>query len=348
MSGSVRDISVATDPVAAVLEAYTRGEQIALRTSGTTTRPRSVLRTAASWVKSFPSVSRLTGIGPSSRVWVPGPLASTMNLFAASHARFVGAELLGSAVGATHACVTPAALAQCLDDGADLGGVHVIAAGDRLVPGLAERAKAAGARVSHYYGAAELSFVAWGSHEQDLRVFPGVEVEIREGQIWVRSPYLSLGYRAGSGPFRATEDGFATVGDRGSLSGGVLTVAGRGVAAVLTGAATVLVDDVEQALRRISGGEVVVVGVPHRRLGQVVGAVLTDRSTLARVREAARTDLAPAQRPRLWFHLPQLPVTSAGKLDRGAVLELVLSGRLAPVAPGAMVTDVARSVGRQP
>lgn len=96
------------------------------------------------------------------------------------------------------------------------------------------------------------------------------------------SPYLCLGYLGEAGPLRNAPDGFATVGDRGNLTGGVLAVAGRGDAAVPTGGATVLVEDVERVLRRAVDSDVVVVGVPHSGLGQVVPAVLTDPSELVR------------------------------------------------------------------
>jgi long-chain acyl-CoA synthetase len=108
-------------------------------------------------------------------------------------------------------------------------------------------------------------------------------------------------------------------------------VTGRGGEAVLTGGATVLVDDVEQTLRSICGAEVVVVGVPHSRLGQLVAAVFTDPAALVAARAAAPATLAPAQRPRLWFHAPRWPVTAAGKLDRAAIAELASSGRWTPV-----------------
>jgi len=331
------DVLGATDPVAAALAAYADGRRISVRTSGTTTRPRAVVRTAASWVDSFPTVSRLTGIGPGSRVWLPGPLTASMNLFAAVHARFAGADVVPSPSGATHACLTPTALIGVLSDGVDVAGMHLVIAGDRLGRPLARRAAAAGARTCHYYGAAELSFVAWGSDEEDLRAFPGVELQIRDGVIWVRSPYLSQGYLAPGGPFSTTPDGFATVGDRGRLTGGVLSVTGRGGEAVLTGGATVLVDDVEQALRRVAGAEVVVVGVAHPRLGQLVAAVFTDYAALTATRTAVKAELAPAQRPRRWFHVPSWPTTAGGKVDRAAIAELAASGRLTPVpraAPG--------------
>jgi acyl-CoA synthetase (AMP-forming)/AMP-acid ligase II len=99
---------------------------------------------------------------------------------------------------------------------------------------------------------------------------------------------------------------------------------------VLTGGATVLVDDVEQALRSACGAEVIVFGVPNARLGQVVAAVLTDRQAVPAARAAARA-LAPAERPRLWFSLPRWPVTTAGKVDRAGIIELARSGALTPI-----------------
>jgi long-chain acyl-CoA synthetase len=325
------DVLGAADPVSAVLSACDEGRRIALATSGTTTRPRLVVRTAASWVDSFPVFTQLTGVGPASRVWLPGPLSGSMNLFAAAHARSVGASVTATPVEATHGCVTPAVLFRALDDCVDVARMHLVVAGDRLRRSLARRAIAAGAHVSHYYGAAELSFVAWGSDDEDLRAFPGVELDIRDGVIWVRSPYLSEGYLSGGGPFTVDADGMATVGDRGHLVGDVLTVAGRGADGVVTGGATVLVDDVEQALSRCCGAEVVVVGIPHARLGQLVVAVSTDPAALADARTAAPAELTSAQRPRLWFSLDRWPLTTAGKLDRVAIAELAAAARLTPL-----------------
>ena len=330
------DVATAADPVTAVLDAHERGHLIALRTSGTTSRPRSVVRTTASWVESFGHVSALADVGPGSRVWLPGPLSATMNLFAAVHARYVGASLVGSPEEATHAHLTPAVLVATLAAGTDLRDRSIVVAGDRLRPEVACRAATAGARVSHYYGAAELSFVAWGAHEADLRPFPGVTVAVRDGCIWVRSPYLSQGYDGGDGPFVRGDDGFATVGDRGSLRGDLLTVAGRGTDAVVTAGVTVLVADLEHALRCATGEEVLVVGVPHPRLGAVVAAVLPNRDpgALARVKEAAREVLPAAHRPRRWFHVSSLPLTAGGKVDRAVLADLAASGRLGPGRPG--------------
>ncbi len=292
-----------------------------LRTSGTSGAPRFVVRTPRSWSESFPVVTDLLEVTGRSRVWVPGPLSSTMNLFAAVHADDAGAEVRRTPHGATHAVLTPAALARAVAQGTDLTGVHVLAAGDRLSPAAHDAAVAAGARrVSHYYGAAELSFVAWGAHALDLRPFPGAEVDCADGVLWVRSPYLCQGYDGPDGPLTWRADGFATVGDRALLEDGLLRVLGRGDGTVVTAGATVLVTDVEAALEQATGRQVVVVGLPHEDLGQVLSGVVTDAAAVAAVRAAAR-HLDPAQRPRRWFTVEHLPLTDAGKLDRRRLAE---------------------------
>ena len=303
-----------------MLEAHEAGRLIALRTSGSTGRPRSVVRSTGSWFQSFPHVASRTGLTAEARVWLPGPLGATMNLFAAALARWMGAELSAGAADATHAHLTPMAFERAI--GVLPPGAHVTVAGDRLPRPLHDRAVAAGLRVSHYYGSSELSFVAWGTHAEDLRAFPAVEVEVRDHEIWVRSPYLCVGYAGPAGALRTDQEGFATVGDRGALVDGRLVVAGRGADTVTTGGASVWVADVEAVLRPVVSGDVAVTGLPHATLGQVVAAVLTDRADVATARAAAEDQLAPAQRPRRWFWRADLPTTAAGKLDRDALPRL--------------------------
>lgn len=328
----VVDVAAAADPVEAVLAAHRDAQRISLLTSGSAGRPRRVLRTTASWFTSFGLVADLTGLDASSRMWLPGRFSSTLPLFAAVLARHVGAESVERPEDATHTHLTPGQLERVLDEPWSaarnvLAGLHVTVAGEALAPRLHDRALAAGATVSHYYGAAELSFVAWGARAGVLRPFRNVEIDVRHGEIWVRSPYLCEGYAPGDagGALLTDADGFATVGDRGrweALPGepgqGRLVVTGRGDDAVTTGGATVLVADVEDALRPVIVGGLAVLGVPHGTLGQVVAAVLTDPADLPAARAAAQA-LGSAQRPRLWFHRAHLPVSDSGKTDRAAM-----------------------------
>jgi long-chain acyl-CoA synthetase len=320
----VVDVLAADSPLDAFFAADARGAVVALRTSGTSGGARTVVRTTRSWVESFPHVSALTGLDATSRVWVPGPMAASMNLFAATHATWAGAALVDSLDDASHAQLTPTSLRRALADRPEaLASVHVTVAGDGLDHATYEAALAARARVSHYYGAAELSFVAWGDHADTLRPFPGVEVAARDGELWARSPYLCEGYLETDRELRRDDDGWMTVGDRGAVtpdrSGDVVRVHGRD-GGITTAGATVLVADVERVLRANAAGALMVVGLPHDDLGQVVAAAVTDPEDVRHLPGVARRELAPEQRPRRWVVLDALPTTDAGKPDRAAVV----------------------------
>jgi acyl-coenzyme A synthetase/AMP-(fatty) acid ligase len=303
----------AADPVAAVIAAHAASTPLALTTSGTSGTARTVVRTTASWWDSFDAYADLSGVGPGARLWLPGPLRSTMNLFAAVHARVAGATVVEDPAAATHACLTPTALDR---RGGELArGTRVVVAGAALAPGLYERAVAAGLAVRSYYGAAELSFVGCGPHAEDLHAFPGVTVEIRDGVIWVASPYLSLGL----GPW-------ATVGDLGRLDGERLIVLGR-PGTVTTAGATVALAEVEAALRRAARGQVAVVGLPHPGLGEVVAAAFTAPEDAETLRRVARDQLPATHRPRIWRRLDALPTTAGGKVDDAAVRALLDGSR---------------------
>lgn len=309
--------SDSVDPVTAVLEAHAAGDDLLLATSGTTTSGRDVVRGTASWWSSFDGYSELSGVSRGARLWLPGPLVATMNLFAAVHARVAGAVLVERPDEGTHACVTPAVLAR---RGEELPqGTRVVVAGDALPPRLHDRFSDR-LSLGHYYGAAELSFVACGPHAEELRAFPGAEVRVVDGEIRVRSPYLA---RPGSGSLRVV-DGWATVGDLGRLEAGRLVVLGR-PDTVVTGGATILLADVETALAPAAAAPYALVGVPHAVLGAVLGAVVTDADDRERLATHARARLTPAQRPRLWRVAAELPLTDAGKVDRAALAELFRS-----------------------
>ncbi|GAA4718396.1 hypothetical protein GCM10023216_03510 [Isoptericola chiayiensis] len=312
--------------------------------SGSTGRPRAVVRSRRSWTGSFGHVDRLTGIRPDDTVLVTGPLASSLHCFAAVHALARGARvhLVDGRAGTTAALadadvahVVPSRLDDLLDalDAGVPSRLRTVVVGGAGTD-RAQRVRAAAHRlhVIAYYGAVELSFVAVDTG-RGLRPFPEVDVEVRPqhgtrlGEVWVRSPWTCTGYLAGArGPLR-TEAGWATVGDLADPPApgddAALVLRGRGDGAVLTAGATVVPEDVESALRPVPGvRDVVVTGAPHRRLGAVVVGIVEadDRPGLrAHLDRVARASLAPAQRPRRWYRLDALPRTSSGKAARAAL-----------------------------
>ncbi|MBB2746914.1 UNVERIFIED_ORG: long-chain acyl-CoA synthetase [Microbispora rosea subsp. rosea] len=322
--------------------------------SGSTGRPRAVVRGRASWTGSFGRLDEMTGIGPGDVVLIPGPLVSSLYGFAAVHTLAAGAtavvpgrwspSLLADQLRrATVVHVVPhrlPAVLDALEAGHDAAGGPLrtaVVGGAALDAAARTRAAAAGVRVVSYYGATELSFVAVDADGAGLRPFPGVEIDVRVppgqvlGEVWVRSPWLCEGYLAGAtGPLRQDDGGWMTVGDLAEphRPGEVLRLRGRGDGAIQTGGATVVPEDVEEVLRKVPGvDDVVVVGTPHPYLGAVVTAVVEGEDVVrAALEAAARAELDPAQRPRRWYAAASLPRTPTGKPARGLVAARLAAG----------------------
>ncbi|MFL6101307.1 MAG: class I adenylate-forming enzyme family protein [Actinomycetales bacterium] len=314
---------------------------LVLFTSGSSGRPRGVIRTAASWQASVGGLTDITGVGADDVVWLPGSPTSTMTLYGGWHATAVGAEVRGAegwprgappaGVTALHAAPRVLAAAVSTAERDRLRDVRVaVVAGAPLPAELRARADGLGWRIVEYYGAAELSFVAWREKTVSYQRFPGVAVEIRASEIWARSAYLCEGYLTpdDDGPLR--KDGsWATVGDLGREQDDGLHVLGRGDAAVTTGGRTVVVEEVESAIREHPAApagmdDVVVTSIPHPLLGELLVAVVAvagpPDSTLSRAAlDRTVSGLPDWSRPRRWWLVEELPRTSTGKPDRAAV-----------------------------
>ncbi|MFI6391959.1 class I adenylate-forming enzyme family protein [Nonomuraea sp. NPDC050547] len=305
-------------------------------TSGSTGRPRAVVRSRASWTDSFRHLGRLSGIGGEDVVLIPGPLVTSLYAFAAAHALGAGATAivpgrwsLEHLDAATAVHLVPHQLQEVLPKPDSLRVALV--GGAALDPAARERAQAGGLRVLSYYGSSELSFVAADADGTGMRAFPEVEIEVRAGEVWVRSPWVADGYLAGAaGPLRRDAAGWATVGDLAEpyRPGGVLRVRGRGDGAIQTGGATVVPEDVEAVLRRVPGvADAVVVGAPHPDLGALVCAVVEGPVRRADLEAAARAGLDRVQRPRRWYAADTLPRTPTGKPARALIAETLTGFR---------------------
>jgi long-chain acyl-CoA synthetase len=299
--------------------------------SGSTGRPRGIVRTVQSWQASVSSFSDISGIAAQDRVWLPGPLWSSLFLYGAFHARAVGAQVIvrdHDPARATAVHCVPSQIPGLLHR-AQTGGLplvrRVVVAGDHCSATLRQQCEAAGWRLVEYYGAAELSFVAWRERNGPFLSFPGVETAVRQSVLWARSPYLACGYLSAlaGGPLRVDPNGWATVTDLARAVPGGLEVLGRGNGAVTSGGHTVVVEEVERLLRELPGvDEIAVLGMPHAQLGQVLTAIVVGSAVDGSLRAAVAGVPSPS-RPRRWLHANALPRTSGGKLRRDALPDLV-------------------------
>lgn len=331
---SLRDKAVSQVEQAACGGEVGRGDLVVF-SSGSTGRPRGIVRTLASWAASVAPLSDITGITAADTVWLPGPLCSSLFLYGAFHAGAVGAQMVlgeDDPASATVVHCVPSQLPGLLHR-AKTGALPlvrcVVVAGDHCGAALRQECTLGGWRVVEYYGAAELSFVAWRDRPGPMRAFAGVQTQLRQGVLWARSPYLARGYLgvAAAGPLKGDPQGWATVADLARQAGQGLEILGRVDSAVNTGGHTVVVEEVECVLRALPGvQDVAVFGVPHPRLGQLLTAAVVGPVADATLRAAVAELPAPA-RPRRWLHAAALPRTSGGKLARDALSDLVVSLR---------------------
>ncbi|MGN6302075.1 MAG: class I adenylate-forming enzyme family protein [Angustibacter sp.] len=302
-------------------------DHLVLFTSGSSGRPKGVVRTVESWRASLEPLTRLTGASDQDVVWLPLPLTSGLSLYGGVHARAVGARVITTAPShgvppdATLAHVVPTLLPQ-LTEAVATGASRlrtVVVAGAALPTDARDQAQQAGLDVLEYYGASELSFVGWRRGEGPMHDFPGAEVRLLDDELWVRSPYVCLGYLGphSTGPLRA-DGAWRTVGDRARRHDDGWLVLGRGDAAVSTGGHTVVAEELEAVIRSLPGvRDAAVVGLPHDRLGQLVAAVVVVDDAVRRTDLASGLHRVPAWgRPVRWLRADHLPRTTTGKLAR--------------------------------
>jgi acyl-CoA synthetase (AMP-forming)/AMP-acid ligase II len=325
-------------------------------TSGSSGTPRIVLRTAASWAESFPAVSALLAdpaVPDAERVVaLPAPPSSSLTLFSLAHALGGGPRPVlpgqdGGFADATSFHGTPQALRALLDGGGPSRVRTALVGGSHLDENLRADAESRGIRVISYYGAAELSFVAVDDGS-GLRPFPGVDIDVRDGELWVRSPYVALGYLGAGGPLR-TDGEWATVGDLAEFDLGLnlgtsvdtgtrtLRLRGRADGAILTASATVIPEEVEAELRRLPAiADAVVFGLPAGNVGALVAAMVepapgSPAITAGELRGSTSSRLGPAHRPRIWF-TGELPRNASGKPARAEIVRRALAGEVTRVA----------------
>lgn len=320
-------------------------------TSGSSGRPKVLIRSRRSWLRSFAALD--LGLESRDRVLIPGPLSSSLFLFGALHALHAGADahLLEkwSAIDAAKAArqataihLVPAMLSALLSTlerdpmlRAECGLRIVVCGGARVDHALEERLTKVlpGCELVEYYGSAEHSLIAV---RRGAQLRPVVDVDVDDaGQLWVRSDLAFDGYlNSGTIVPPTTRDGWSTVGDRAiHHPDGSLEVLGRSSSSINTGARIVGAEEVESVLRGTEGVlDVLVSATPHPRFGELVTAIVeidpAAPPSLRELRAKARKALDPAKRPRRWLAVEELPRTPSGKPARALIAERLRAGTL--------------------
>ncbi len=288
------------------------------------------------------------GVGPARAAWLAAPICGsyvvTMPIFSAD-----GAVDLIIRERPTMVCGTPAQLAMLAPklESADISSIRIwYTSGAVMPPTLAEELEArTGAPVVSTYGGAD--FGGWAApHPEDPphvrrntvgRPRGGTEFRIVDangnevpsgevGQLIGRGPCCISAYFGEHGRDR-WQDGWFHTGDLGRWDQGNIVIVGRVRDVIIRGGDNVIPAEVEALLRtHPSVGQVIVVGVPDRVLGERVCACVTPRSgrriDLKELSEHLRNQgLAYYKSPEQLLILEALP-TVGDKIDRRAITAL--------------------------
>ena len=161
-------------------------------------------------------------------------------------------------------------------------------------------------------------------------VAPGTLTDVAvgvPGELVVRGPSVTHGFWHGDDYTAAAFDkGWLRTGDLCTMdAAGFLSIVGRLSERIMTGGEGVFPSEIEEVLRQYPGiSDVVVCGVPDEVWGErVVAAIAVDEGasepTLVDLQAFAGQVLARYKMPRELAVVKEIPFTSSGKVDRGAV-----------------------------
>ena len=349
-------------------------------TSGSTGRPKGFARSHASWIASFEACNQAFGEKARQAFFVPGRLAHSLFLFGMLHALWNGATCViqekfspGAALrrlaeGDLSAMVAvPSQLLLMLDYArqhhlAPLPAVGLLLIGGAQWPRQHTEALQGlfpNADLRVFYGASELSFVAWAAADAAApvacvgRPFDGVSVTLRPlpgapaagnglapgtpGQIWVRSAMAFAGYVGDSqadGSACQRDGDWLSVRDIGAIDAhGCLHLLGRLDRMLTVHAKKLFPEEVERVLESCPGVvRASVQAVPDALRGaRVVAALALDPEGVVTPQAVHRWCLQHLQRykvPRRFYAAAEWRWTASGKTDHAAMATAIHSEAL--------------------
>lgn len=242
----------------------------------------------------------------------------------------------------------------------DLTSMRTVMSGASFVPAelVKEVKRVFGCGVSIVFGQTELhgvitqTLLTDGEEDQSATIglpLPHMEVRIvdvgsgeivpvgRSGEIQARGYQTMNGYHnmpeetaAGLDP-----DGWLKTGDLGAMDErGYLRITGRIKDLIIRGGSNVYPLEVEQILNdHPNVAEAVVVGIPDKKWGEQVGAVvrLADPDTGIRaveLRAWCEERLSANKAPTRWYFTDEMPHTSSGKIQKFLLTEEIAKGTL--------------------
>ncbi|RSM47681.1 AMP-dependent synthetase [Amycolatopsis balhimycina DSM 5908] len=239
-------------------------------------------------------------------------------------------------LGITAALTTVPRLHQILDvlrgSEVELGGPRtLIVAGSPVPPHtLAEAAERIGPAMHHAYGQTETGMLTICRAGEGVgsvgKACDTVEIDVRDGEVWVRTPSAFAGYwRDPAATAEVLRDGWVRTQDLGFVdTGGYLHLSGRARDVVIVNAIIHYTGPIERAIAAHPDvDQAYVVAVPDSLTGEAAHAFVVPvpgrEPDFGSLRKAVATELGEAAVPARFSVVPSIPVAPSGKPDKAAL-----------------------------
>lgn len=296
------------------------GDALVVATSGSTGAPKFVVHGHGSVAAASSGSNARLGSGPDDAWLVCIPVCHVGGFSVVARALASGSRL------ELHERFDPARVEDAAHRGATRVSL-VAAAMRRIDPTLFRTVLLGGGPAPHdrprnvvaTYGLTE----TMGGVVYDGTPLDGTEVQVRDGEIWLRGPTL-MRRCLGGVPDPRDADGWFPTGDLGAIVDGTLSVDGRRDDLIKTGGEKVWPAHVERAIAaRGDVADVVVRGVPDPEWGERVVAWLVPSGippSLDAIRSTVKDALPAHCAPREIRVVAGIPRTAIGKPDVPALL----------------------------
>ncbi|MCX7835907.1 MAG: acyl--CoA ligase [bacterium] len=151
----------------------------------------------------------------------------------------------------------------------------------------------------------------------------------QEGEIWIQTPAMALGYESNEIETQLTFQGeWLRTNDIGYVDEqGALTIVSRISDRIVTGGKKVDAREVEMVLLNFPDvQEVAIVPVPSKRWGFEVGAAVVLKGVIEnpqqQIENYLRKQLSSYKIPKQWLFLSNLPKLTNGKLDKSTIVSM--------------------------
>jgi fatty-acyl-CoA synthase len=209
----------------------------------------------------------------------------------------------------------------------------MLVAGSPLAPHrLAEAVQRLGPVVYQGYGLSETgnlsvltpADIAAGQLASVGRAHSGVDVEIRDGEIWVRNDYVMSEYWGDPGQTaEVLVDGWVRTRDLGYLADGYLFLTGRARDVIIVGGYPVYAGPIERVLAMHPDvDQAYVLGTPEEEIHAFVVARDGHAPDVTELSTLVKDELGPASVPAKISFVAEVPVAPSGKPNKKALLDV--------------------------